>query len=73
MTGPARINNQDKFKPLLFTKAALLLEYEKSTTREREMMWMKYRYLRQSFDEITKPFASPELKRPTLSGNINLI
>ena len=29
-------------------------EYKLSDRRERDMMWMKYRDLRQSFDEIEK-------------------
>ncbi|MFA5905190.1 MAG: hypothetical protein WC836_14750 [Desulfobacula sp.] len=34
--------------------ADLVAEYRRSDRRERDIMWMKYRELRQCFDEIEK-------------------
>lgn len=58
MTGPVKIKIPNRSK-LQTTKTDLIFEYKKSTARERDIMWMKYRYLRKLFDEITNPENSP--------------
>lgn len=42
-------------------KADPVAEYELSDRRERDMMWMKYRDLRQFFDEIEKAQSNGQL------------
>lgn len=45
-------------------KSDPLTEYELSDKRERDMMWMKYRELRQVFDEIEKTRPAYKLPLP---------
>lgn len=45
-------------------KADPITEYKLSDKRERDMMWMKYRELRQVFDEIEKTRPAGKLPLP---------